>query len=103
MELLDGIELVKTGDLQYQLTVNGKSAGTIDIPKDQFLKSVSFDPETNVLTFVFSTSDGDVTTEIDLTGLIDTYNAGDGLNLVNGQFSVKLDFYCGRNFEPCLS
>ena len=91
MELLDGIELVKTGDLQYQLTVNGKSAGTIDIPKDQFLKSVSFDPETNVLTFVFSTSDGDVTTEIDLTGLIDTYTAGDGLNLVNGQFSVKLD------------
>lgn len=91
MELLDGIELVKTGDLQYQLTVNGKSAGTIDIPKDQFLKSVSFDPETNVLTFVFSTSDGDVTTEIDLTGLIDTYTAGDGLNLVNGKFSVKLD------------
>lgn len=91
MELINGIQLVKINDLQYQLTVNGQSAGTINIPQDQFLKSVTFDPETNILTFVFTTSEGDVTTEVDMSDLVDVYTAGNGLNLANNEFSVKLD------------
>ena len=45
IDIIDGINISKTNDLQYQLNVNGQPAGTIDIPKDQFLQSVSYDPE----------------------------------------------------------
>lgn len=89
--IIDGIELVKVSDLQYQLNVNGKSAGVINIPKDQFLKSVSYDPDTRILTFVFTTSTGDVTTTIDMSSLVDVYSAGNGLNLASNTFSIKLD------------
>lgn len=91
IQIIDGIELVKINNLQYQLNVNNKPSGTIDIPKDQFLKSVSYDPDTKILTFVFTTSTGDVTTTIDMSSLVDVYVAGSGLNLSKNTFSIKLN------------
>lgn len=88
---LNDIQLVKTNDLEYTLKVGGIDSGTINIPKDQFLKSVEFDPDTKILTFVFTTSTGDVTTTIDMSALIDVYTAGNGLLLVGNQFSINLD------------
>ena len=91
IQIIDGIELVKINNLQYQLNVNNKPSGTIDIPKDQFLKSVSYDPDTKILTFTFTTSTGDVTTTIDMSSLVDVYIAGNGLTLSSNTFSIKLD------------
>ena len=91
VEILDGIEIVKVSDLEYNLMVDETIKGTINIPKDQFLKSVSYDPETHVLTFIFLTSDGEVPTPIDMSSLVDVYQAGNGLTLANNTFSIKLD------------
>ena len=91
VEILDGIEIVKGNDLEYNLMVDETIKGTINIPKDQFLKSVSYDPETHVLTFIFLTSDGEVPTPIDMSSLVDVYQAGNGLTLANNTFSIKLD------------
>lgn len=91
VEILDGIEIVKVSALEYNLMVDETIKGTINIPKDQFLKSVSYDPETHVLTFIFLTSDGEVPTPIDMSSLVDVYQAGNGLTLANNTFSIKLD------------
>lgn len=75
----------------YYLQVNDKRAGEINIPKDQFLKSVTYNSETHVLTFVWETTTGEQTTTIDISDLIDVYTAGDGLELNNNIFSIKVD------------
>ena len=66
--------------------------GTINIPKDQFLKQVTYDNLTNILTFIITTSSGiDNRIDIDLTDLVDEYNAGDGLKLDSKTFSILVD------------
>lgn len=75
----------------YYLQVNDKRAGEINIPKDQFLKSVTYNPNTHILTFVWETTTGEQTTTIDISDLIDVYTAGDGLELNNNIFSIKVD------------
>lgn len=85
-----GIILEKVNDLQYRLMVDGVQQGTIDIPKDRFIQSASYDPATHRLTLVFITSSGEESVDIDLSDLIDVYSAGSGLELSAGQFSVKV-------------
>lgn len=60
-EALDSISVVKdeTNDLVYTLMVDGEERGSINIPKDQFLKSVTYDDDTNELVFTFVTSESD--------------------------------------------
>ena len=66
--------------------------GTINIPKDQFLKQVTYDNLTNVLTFIITTSSGiDNEIDIDLTDLVDDYIAGNGLKLDSKTFSILVD------------
>ena len=77
--------------LTYHLKIGGNTAASFTIPSDRFLKTVSFDPGTNILTFVFVTATGETTFPIDLASLIDTYTAGNGLTLSAGKFSVKLN------------
>lgn len=86
---IGNIKIVKSDELQYSLIVNEESVGTIDIPKDQFLKKVDYRNHTLYLTFI--TSDGDVEQEIDISDLVDTYTAGEGLSLNNNVFSVAID------------
>lgn len=89
---LDTIELEKESDLTYILKVGDKKAGEINIPKDQFLKDVSY--ENGKLTFVFEVKDGekaqkDVT--VDISELIDKYTATSGITVNDEkQFSIKL-------------
>ena len=56
-------------DLLYKLMVNGVENGTINIPKDQFLKSVSYDSETKKFTFIVGTETIEVNAEDLFEGL----------------------------------
>lgn len=91
---LDSIHIQKDSDsdLIYTLTVDGEERGTINIPKDQFLEDVSYDPDTKELIFIFVTSDeNNKEVRINIENLVDVYSAGNGLSLADGQFSIKLD------------
>lgn len=88
---METIALVKKDDLTYELQVGDKIAGTINIPADQFLKSVEYSAEDKSLTFVFNTSEGEQTSVVDLSSLVGTYVAGNGIELIENGFSIKLD------------
>ena len=95
-ERIKAIELVKFGDLEYSLVVDGVDKGTVNIPKDQFLKSVEHIIDENgkdFLVFSFEVKDSDelVVQKIDISKYIDIYTAGHGLNVQNNEFSIKLD------------
>ena len=85
------IEKDSTNDLQYHLIVDGEKTGDINIPKDQFLSNVVYSRATKVITFTFETTTGTTTTDVNISDLIDTYTAGNGLVLTDGKFSVKKD------------
>ena len=85
------IEKDSTNDLQYHLLVDGENSGDINIPKDQFLSNVAYSSATKVITFTFETETGATTTDVNISDLIDTYTAGDGLTLTDDKFSVKKD------------
>lgn len=90
IEIIDGITLTKTDDLEYTLYVHGKSAGVVSIPKDQFLSDVTYNNVSNILTLVFETTDGQKTQTIDFSDLAQdlntTYTFTDGSN---GTFTVS--------------
>ena len=85
------IVLEKTNDLQYTLKVGDAIVGTIDIPKDQFVKSVSYNEESKTIDFVFETTDGEQTVTVNVSNLVDTYAAGNGISLTSNEFSLKID------------
>ena len=85
------IMLIKKSDLEYALMVGEQECGTISIPKDQFLKEVTYSDETHILSFVFNTVDGESKTDIDFSQLVDVYTAGNGLNLSSNAFSIVID------------
>lgn len=96
---------------QYQLKKDGVSVGaTINIPKDQFLKSATFHPEKEegatveapYLKFVWqldidSDTEGDQTvTYVPVADLVDTYTAGDYINIDDsGVISVNTETLSG--------
>ena len=85
------IELVKSteSDLQYTLMVNNESRGSINIPKNQFLKNVTYDTEAKQLVFTFVTLDEEEYVErISINDLKDVYTAGDGINIDNNVISA---------------
>lgn len=90
---IETVQIVKNSqsDLQYILKVDGQDAGEINIPKDQFLRSVTYDPSTKQMTFVFETTEGTSTTIVDISGLVDTYTNGNGIDLNGNVFSAKID------------
>ena len=89
------IELVKStdSDLQYTLMVNNESRGSINIPKDQFLKNVTYDTEAKQLVFTFVTLDEEEHVErISINDLKDVYTAGNGINIDNNVISADFDY-----------
>jgi hypothetical protein len=100
---------------EYYLTdKDGKQIGTekITIYKDQFLKSASYDEDTKKITLEFNVAGDDrtQTTEIPLSGLVDTYEAASGLQKFRGEtqqsdgtyisyFTIQLD----QNSEKYLT
>lgn len=88
------IELVKSAEnsLQYTLMVNNEARGSINIPKDQFLKNVTYDPEGKQLVFTFVTLDEDEHVEkVPVGDLKDIYTAGEGIT-INGDNVISADF-----------
>lgn len=89
------IELVKSteSDLQYTLMVNNESRGSINIPKDQFLKNVTYDTEAKQLVFTFVTLDEEEHVEkISINDLKDVYTAGNGINIDNNIISGDFEY-----------
>lgn len=78
-----------SNDLQYVLKVDGVPSGEINIPQDQFLQNVEFNPLTNEIEFTFKTDSGTSIVKVDISKLVDVYTAGDGLSLSENKFSVK--------------
>lgn len=76
---------------QYQFKKDGVVLNTINIPKDQFLKSASYDDVNNKLVFVFNTSAGETTNEVDVADLVDTYTAGSYISITDSAISVNYD------------
>ena len=58
-------------NLLYKLLVKGDDKGEINIPKDQFLKSASYDKDNKKLIFVMETTDGEKTTEVNISELVE--------------------------------
>ena len=90
---ISSVELVQDVDnqLHYELMVDGVVKGDINIPKGQFLKNVEYDDTTKELVFTFDTTDGEKVTKVNIGELVDTYEAGNGLELNGNIFSIKLD------------
>lgn len=89
---ISSVELVQDPDnqLHYELMVDNVKKGDINIPKDQFLKDVTYDDDTKELVFTFTTEDGEKVTKVNIGELVDTYEAGNGLELANNVFSAKI-------------
>ena len=74
-----------TGDsLTYTLTVNGKNAGTINIPS--FVDDVAYDESTKELVFKY----GDQYIRVSVSDLVDTYTAGEGISISGNQITCTL-------------
>lgn len=87
------VNLVQDPDneLHYTLMVDSTNAGEISIPKDRFLKQAYYDPQRKSLIFIFVTEDGEQTVPVDISDLVDTYTAGNGLSLADNKFSITID------------
>lgn len=59
--------------------------------KDGMLHDVDYDAATKKITFYWNTDAGLKSDTIEIGDLVDTYTAGNGLNLANNEFSVKID------------
>ncbi len=91
---VSGIEynIVKIDTLTYNLVdQNNNIKGSINIPQDTFLDNVEFNSNTNSIDFIFNTASGKSNVSVNIGSLVDTYTNGDGLNLSNNQFSLKID------------
>ena len=88
-DAIDSIHIQKVNDLQYNLVVNDEIKGTVNIPEDKSLQSVTYNENTHVITLVYTTESGEQTTTIDLSDLLDdtntTYQFQNG---TNGSFTV---------------
>jgi hypothetical protein len=76
---------------QYVFKKGDEIVTTINIPKDQFLKTASYDKDAKKFIFVFDTKNGEQTQEIDVKDLTDTYSEGDYITITDTSISVNYD------------
>ena len=88
---IEEVTVEKNSDLQYFINIDGVKVGEINIPKDQFFKSASYDSELKIITLTFITENGEQSVQLNVADLVDTYTAGNGLSVSNNQFEVKLN------------
>ena len=77
-----------TNSRLYHLSLYGESVASFEVPDDKYLKSVGFDETTSKLEFTFVVEEKESIVYVDLSSLIRTYTAEDGLVLSNGKFSL---------------
>lgn len=93
------LQPVETPDAQYAsqyvFSKDGSTVTTINIPKDQFLKSANYNADEDKLVFVFNTFvDGtyiEKTVDVSVKDLVDTYTGSDYIEVSSNQISVKYD------------
>lgn len=99
---LSGKKLSSTLNLKYDSTdkkiqllgINNAKIAEIDATdfiKDGMVDNVQFDPASKNLTITFNTISGKQDITVDLTSLVDTYTAGDGIAIAGNVVSVKRD------------
>lgn len=87
--LTDDYELVLQNTAGEQI---GSAVDASDFVKDSFLDDVDYDADTHVISFTWKMADGSTKTDsIDVTDLVDTYSAGEGLLLENATFKIDPD------------
>ena len=59
--------------------------------KDGMLQEVSYNEETNELTFIWNTDAGKTESKVKLTDILEPYSAGNGINISGNEISIKLD------------
>lgn len=59
--------------------------------KDGMVSNVSFDGSTKELTITFNTDAGKENIVVDMTSLVDTYTAGNGISIASNVVSIKID------------
>ena len=85
------ITVDSTNNRVYNLSFYGTQVASFEVPVDKFIKSVSYDESTQKLKFVFFKADEtEETVYVDISSLVDTYTAGQGLAVSNNQFSFKI-------------
>ena len=80
----------ENGDLSL-VGKDGSAISTVNLPKSDMLKSVSYDSDTNELVLVFETNEGENEIRVNMSSLVDTYEAGDGLQLAGNVLSIKIN------------
>lgn len=103
LEKVSSVELVKVegNNATYQLLVDGKPNGTIDIMMDNILVDSSFDPGTKILTLEFKVENGQTKqVNVNLESLVDVYKAGNGLKLdpETNTFSLMYNEVAGEGY-----
>ena len=84
-----------TWDREQGLKLIGKDSIEIatipatDFIKDGMLDNATYDEETHKITLTFNTASGKQPIELNLSDLVDAYEAGNGLGLTGNVFSVK--------------
>ena len=107
---LSGKKLSSTLNLKYDSTakkiqllgINNAVIAEIDATdfiKDGMVDNVEFDPASKNLTITFNTISGKEDIQVDLSSLVDTYTAGNGIAIDKNVISVKRD----TNSEKFLS
>lgn len=89
----EGWKLVQDAEnsLTYHLQDSaGTNHGTINIPQDTFLAGAAFNGQTNKLVLTFNTASGKEAVDVDLSALVDTYTAGDGLEVTDKKFDIVI-------------
>lgn len=77
--------------LVYELkNAAGEVKGTVTTVQETYLDNVSFDSDKFVLTMTFNTASGKADIPISLANLKDVYTNGNGLELVDNRFSIKI-------------
>ena len=99
---LNGTLLSSTLNLKYNSTTKKiqllgiKNAVIAEVDASDFIKdgmvnAVSFDPKSKALTITFNTDSGKETITVDLSSLVDTYTAGNGIAIDKNAVSIKVD------------
>lgn len=99
---LNGTLLSSTLNLKYNSTIKKiqllgiKNAVIAEVDASDFIKdgmvnTVSFDPKSKALTITFNTDSGKETITVDLSSLVDTYTAGNGIAIDKNAVSIKVD------------
>ena len=84
-----------TWDREQGLKLIGKDSIEIatipatDFIKDGMLENATYDEKTHKITLTFNTDSGKQAVELNLSDLVDTYEAGNGLELAGKVFSIK--------------